>query len=151
MLQQEKQRSLYWDNMKGILIILTVFAHFLYQFYDIQAVSVLVNIIYLFHMPAFVFVSGYFGKSERSRSFDAIARLLFVYFIFNSIMWIFDDTGNSILQPMYSYWYLLALAAWRLTARFFEKTSKIVFIMLILSVMVGFFFHRQYFCIIQNN
>ena len=28
-----KNRSSYWDNIKGILILLTVFAHFLYQFH----------------------------------------------------------------------------------------------------------------------
>ena len=53
-----KPRSFYWDNCKGFLIILVVFAHFLIGLqgqYDMT--TVIVNTIYMFHMPAFVFVS----------------------------------------------------------------------------------------------
>ena len=80
-----KQRSAYWDNIKGFLMLLTVFGHILFQLQDSSAViDVTVDIIYMFHMPAFVFVSGYFGKSERSHSFESIIKLLFLFFIFNS-------------------------------------------------------------------
>ena len=57
------------NNIKGLLMLLTVFAHILYQLQDkSSAVNATVDCIYMFHMPAFVFVSGYFGKSERSRN-----------------------------------------------------------------------------------
>lgn len=71
-----KPRSFYWDNIKGILILLTVFAHVLYQMQNMSCtINTTVDFIYLFHMPAFVFVSGYFGKSERSRSARSIIKL----------------------------------------------------------------------------
>ena len=60
------ERSPYWDNIKGFLIALVVFAHCLYAFQSFRLNDVLVDAIYFFHMPAFVFTSGYFSKSKRA-------------------------------------------------------------------------------------
>ena len=61
----ENKRSAYWDNIKGFLILLVVFAHILFQLQDISfTINGIVDYIYMFHMPVFVFVSGFFGKSE---------------------------------------------------------------------------------------
>ncbi|MBR6618194.1 MAG: CapA family protein, partial [Oscillospiraceae bacterium] len=89
-------------------------------------------------MTVFVFVSGYFGKSERSHSFPAIIKLIFLYFIFNSIMGLLYGF-TSLLSPMYSYWYLLALIAWRLTAHHIAKFKEIQLILLVTSLFVGFY------------
>ena len=56
-------RSAYWDNIKGFLIILVVFAHCLFNLQNSPLNNAVVDAIYMFHMPAFVFVSGYFSKS----------------------------------------------------------------------------------------
>ena len=113
---QNKERSAYWDNIKGILILFVVFAHVLYQLqYRSAGIDAVVDYIYMFHMPAFIFVSGYFGKSEKSRSFESIIKLVFLYFIFNSVT-AFIEGYTLYLKPIYSYWYLIALSAWRLTA-----------------------------------
>ena len=73
-----KKRSAYWDNIKGILMFLVVFAHILFQLQDkSELINSVVDYIYMFHMPAFVFVSGYLGKSERSHSFEGIIKLIF--------------------------------------------------------------------------
>lgn len=133
-----KSRSAYWDNIKGILIFLTVFAHVLYQHQYNNAINSICDYIYMFHMPAFVFVSGYFGKSERSGSMRSIAKLAMMYFIFNSFMWFFYDTG-SLLDPAYSLWYLIALIAWRLTARYIAKFKEIMIILFGVSLFAGFF------------
>ena len=138
-MKEKNPRIQYWDNIKGILIILTVFAHILFQLQNnFNTVNCLVDYIYMFHMPAFVFVSGYFGKSERSRSAAAIIRLIFLYFIFNSIMG-FIFGFEHLLVPMYSYWYLLALIIWRLTAHHLAKFREINLILFIIAVFAGFF------------
>ena len=68
-------------------MFLVVFAHILFQLQDkSELINSVVDYIYMFHMPAFVFVSGYLGKSERSHSFEGIIKLIFLYFIFNSLM-----------------------------------------------------------------
>ena len=131
------RRVLYWDNMKGFLIILVVFAHFLYQFQSGRFLAdALVDFIYLFHMPAFIFVSGYFGKSKNSRSPKSIAKLLILYYLFNTAMG-FLFGFESLLIPVYSYWYLLALAVWRVTAPYLAKINHVQILLVPAAILVG--------------
>ena len=89
-------------------------------------------------MPAFVFVSGYFGKSERSRSFKGIFKLVFLYFIFNSIT-VFIEGFQSLTEPIYSYWYLIALIIWRLTAHRIAKFRLTPVLLFVAALLIGFF------------
>lgn len=133
------KRSPYWDNIKGFLMLLTVFAHILYQLqYVSDTINKTVDIIYMFHMPAFVFISGFFGRSGRSHSFESIIKLIFLYFIFNSIMG-FIYGFDSLLTPMYSYWYLVALIVWRLTACRIAKFKEIKLILFVVALFAGFY------------
>ncbi len=133
-------RSCYWDNIKGFLMILVVFAHFLYPFRDDSGMNWIVDSIYTFHMPAFVFVSGYFGKSEHSRSFETLIKFAFLYFVFNGLTGLIYGM-DSLLVPLYSFWYLPALIVWRLTA---HRIAKLRYAMLILfaAALFGGFFHE---------
>ncbi len=134
----EKSRSAYWDNIKGVLMLLTVFAHFLWQIRAFPVLDTIRTAIYFFHMPAFVFASGYFGKSERSQSFGAIVKLAFLYFIFNSIVG-FSFGFESLLIPLYSFWYLIAMIVWRLTAKYIARFKEIELILLAAALFAGFF------------
>ena len=131
-------RQSLWDNIKGFLIFLVVFAHCLFDMQFFPEADWTVDMIYTFHMPAFIFISGYFGKSEKSGSFYSVSRLIFAYFIFNSIvgfMW-----GNpSLLTPLYSYWYLLALTAWRILTPKIAHFKNILPLMFAVSLFIGFF------------
>ena len=136
---ENKERSAYWDNIKGFLILLVVFGHVLYKLQNMSPViNSTVDFIYLFHMPAFIFVSGYFGKSERSRSFESIIKLIFLFFVFNSIT-VFIEGYTNYLQPIYSYWYLIALILWRLTAHRIAKFKFINLILIVTALIIGFF------------
>ena len=136
---ENKHRSAYWDNLKGLLMFLTVFAHILFQLQSrSQAVNATVDIIYMFHMPAFVFISGFFGKSEHSHSYESILKLILLYFVFNSITG-FIYGFDSLLQPVYSFWYLPALIVWRLTAHHIARFKEINLILLIVSLFIGFY------------
>lgn len=132
-----KQRSAYWDNIKGILMILTVFAHILLDIKGSGATRHLTNYIYTFHMPVFVFISGYFGKSENSRSSRSVLRLLFLYIVFNSFMG-FVFGFESILQPVNHMWYLFALMVWRLSAHRIAGFPMIIEILIFISLFAGF-------------
>lgn len=134
-----KERSAYWDNIKGFLILLVVFAHVIYKLQNLASgINLGVDLIYMFHMPAFVFVSGYFGKSEKSRSFESIVKLAFLFFIFNSVT-MFIDGRTTYLEPVYSYWYLLALIAWRLTAHHIAKFRIVNVLLFATALLIGFF------------
>ena len=58
-----KERDYFFDNIKAVLIFLVVLGHFLLPIHGEGNVLVLIKrLIYVFHMPLFVFVSGYFSK-----------------------------------------------------------------------------------------
>lgn len=136
---ETKKRSMYWDNIKGFLMLLTVFAHILFQLQgNSEIINKTVDFIYMVHMPAFVFISGFFGKSKRAGSFESIIKLIFLYFIFNSIMG-FVYGFNSLLEPVYSFWYLIALIVWRLTAHHIAKFKEINLILFIIGIFIGFY------------
>ena len=60
-----EERIYYWDNLKCLLIFLVVVGHFLIPVYHDsgRSIEAVYFFIYLFHMPAFIFVSGFFAKS----------------------------------------------------------------------------------------
>ncbi len=58
-----KQRDNWFDNAKGILMILVVIGHLLASAANkYEIFSIFLNLIYFFHMPAFAIVSGFFMK-----------------------------------------------------------------------------------------
>lgn len=61
-----KVRDARFDTLKGVLILTVVFGHFFTHDASHGVVSEsLANFIYSFHMPLFVFVSGYFTNNQR--------------------------------------------------------------------------------------
>ncbi|HBP24176.1 MAG TPA: hypothetical protein DD632_01615, partial [Oribacterium sp.] len=57
------ERNLKIDNMKGVLILLVVIGHMLLPIQGTtRGVTNLFYLIYTFHMPAFVFLSGLFAQ-----------------------------------------------------------------------------------------
>ena len=60
-----KHRDPYWDNLKFVLICLVVLGHFLLPVKPKgQLARTAFYWIYLFHMQAFVFVSGFTSKRQ---------------------------------------------------------------------------------------
>lgn len=116
------KRDLYWDSLKFYLIFLVVLGHFL-EIHLMQHSDgrVLYNMIYLFHMPLFVFISGMFS-AVRVRWFyvESVWRLLRLFFIFHGLQFlIFWLTGleHNILHfvnTTFATWYLLSLVWWRI-------------------------------------
>lgn len=141
-----KERNLLWDNYKGVLIFLVVFAHFLYS-YSQAHIGTLVNdivvAIYLFHMPAFIFCSGYLSKSENSKSAKSLTKLLVIYAIFNTLMMVFkyfiNGSSINLLVPYNSYWYLLSLICWRILIKYFDGTKYLLPISIIIALLLGFY------------
>ena len=74
-----------FDNLKGILIFTVVFAHFLFEYstFNIESLSrKIVIFIYTFHMPSFIFISG-FLTSENSIKIKNASKLIILYYFFN--------------------------------------------------------------------
>ena len=131
----QSDRKFNIDNIKGILIFLVVFGHFLLVnacrgegvCFDIYSV------IYLFHMPFFMFISGLLShKTDKSW----FIKMLSIYFVFNSIYLIcmnyFDDV-DTILNPAYSMWYILLLIICRFVITVVD--DKYIFVLWIFAIV----------------
>ena len=60
-----KQRDYLFDNYKALLIVLVVMGHFIEPCYrNNEFLYTLKWLIVSFHMPAFIFISGYFSSLE---------------------------------------------------------------------------------------
>ncbi|NYV76764.1 acyltransferase family protein [Streptomyces sp. UH6] len=91
---------------------------------DNRALAVLYMVVYAFHMPAFIVISGYFSRSFAFKPHQ-IKRLLsgvvVPYIVFETAYslfrrWAHDpDAPVSLLDPWYLTWFLAALFIWRLT------------------------------------
>lgn len=140
-----KNRSLFWDNYKGILILLVVFGHFIDSYAHNMPgsfVEYLQNFIYTFHMPAFIFCTGYFSKSERSRSVESLVKLFLYYAAFNTLMAFFAyyymDTGFKLLTPYYAFWYILSVITWRACIGKLGNVKGLVLMALVITLALGF-------------
>lgn len=138
-----KQRSLYWDTLKGMLIILVVLGHC-----GTALGYGLISAIYAFHMPLFILVSGYFSKKQKPVNFVGCKRLIIIYLVFNTAYITLDvvTTGlsfNRLLTPSFALWYILSLIYWRLVLqllpqKWLDNPTLVIAASFLLSLLVGF-------------
>ena len=113
---ETSRRDARFDNLKGILIFLVVFGHLL-ELVGGPAAAWLYRLIYSFHMPAFVFCSGWFARFDAARFFR---RLLYPYLVYQTLYLLFDRLvlhGDAPLQyttPYWLLWYLFSMMLWTL-------------------------------------
>ena len=114
----KNKRIAYWDNLKCLLIFFVVVGHFLIPLNPTKgSIGAVYKWIYYFHMPAFVFVSGYFSKSFVKKENDRVNKLigyLILFCIFNFGLWFVDHLLGfkgkfSIFTVTSAQWYLLAM------------------------------------------
>jgi fucose 4-O-acetylase-like acetyltransferase len=121
-----KQRDAFFDNAKYLAIVLVAMGHSWEPLTDhSRAAEALYMVVYGFHMPAFILISGYFSRSFDMRT-DRLQRLVtgvaVPYVLFEVAYSLFKKTADddpshpiSLLDPWYLTWFLVALFVWRLT------------------------------------
>lgn len=109
-------RDPYLDNAKFVLIVLVVFGHFLEPILDRSFLAHSLYVwIYLFHMPAFIFLAGVTTRLESTRA--NVRRLLGMLAIFQILYSIEGFTFRTgIAFPYWILWFLLSLLYWRVVA-----------------------------------
>ncbi|MBT3153451.1 acyltransferase family protein [Streptomyces sp. CHD11] len=120
-----RRRDAFFDNAKYLAIVLVAVGHAWGQLLDDRAVETAYRVVYTFHMPAFILISGYF-----SRGFDLrpkhvkrlITGVIIPYAVFETAYSLFERYGNdnpdhgiTLLDPTYHLWFLCALVVWRVT------------------------------------
>lgn len=136
------KRIYYFDNIKALLIFLVVFGHLCESFISSSSYMYICTIIYTFHMPLFVFCSGYFAKPLTKQSAKTT---LYPYIIFQAAYLFFINAlpggyeAFSFTSPAYITWYLLSFFFWQaiLTA-IKSATLKSIFFAIAISLVVGF-------------
>ncbi|OIJ68993.1 acyltransferase family protein [Streptomyces mangrovisoli] len=120
------QRDAFFDNAKYLAIVLVAVGHAWEPLLaGNRALTGLYLLVYAFHMPAFILISGYF-----SRGFDAAPRrvrrlvtgVVVPYVVFEVAYTFYTrwtdqawDRPVSLMEPLYLTWFLAALFVWRLT------------------------------------
>ncbi|MEV1043576.1 acyltransferase family protein [Streptomyces sp. NPDC049916] len=143
-----KKRDPYFDNVKYLAIVLVAVAHAWEPVMDgSRATRALYMIVYAFHMPAFILISGYF-----SRSFDMtpnkvkrlIASVVVPYVIFETAYSLFkryaDDSPDmaiSLIDPFYLTWFLIALFIWRVTTPIWRSLRHPLPVALAIAVLAS--------------
>ena len=144
-------RSPYFDNVKGVLIILVILGHLLETFYDLSPYAKAGFVwIYTFHMPMFIFVSGMFskrlvGRDGRFRGERILSMLTLCFgllLVGRLINWQFLGIpfDKDFLTFSSAAWYLFALAAWSLTVPLIRdfKPWAVLFVAVAAALYVGY-------------
>lgn len=132
-----------FDNMKVLLILLVVFNHLIVTgpAQHNPAYSVLWRMIYFFHMPAFLFVSGYFSKKPQD-PVKNVQNLLIPYFLtcFFTYFVIKAFTGEatfSLLTPGSMMWYLLTLFYYKMLIGALSRIRLILPLSIAFGLFIG--------------
>ncbi|TFJ93415.1 acyltransferase family protein [Lentibacillus salicampi] len=144
------ERNAYFDNAKLMLIFLVVFGHVIQPFVDgSSGVNTLYLWIYTFHMPAFIFLSGFFAKGSGNMKYiTKLAKKLFVpYLIFQVIYTGYyfligkDGWQLEMFYPHWALWFLFSLFSWHLLLILFKKMSPAMGISISIGIglIVGYF------------
>ena len=107
-----QSRDYGFDNMKAALIFLVVFGHLL-EFCDVWVGGGIYRVIYLFHIPCFFFVSGYFAR-ERPGAFHLGAAIV-QYILFQTAYLCFakfyldEDISFQYTTPYWHLWFSVSI------------------------------------------
>ena len=143
---KDSRRDWGFDNIRALLIFLVVFCHLCEPFCDEDKPSAY-QVIYSFHIPCFLFVSGYFARFDAKK---VAKHILLPYAVFQVLYTWFNCTvvnpsKEFALQFTYPYWimwYLLSLFFFYLLIPLLETKSRwaagaILLLLTALSLHIG--------------
>lgn len=138
----ERKRDYFFDNVKFVMIVCVILGHTLAHLGRTRLGVAMDSWLYFFHMPVFIFVSGYFSKRSETRKFvESELKILETFFIFSLIHIAIRNTWSwrGFVFPQWSLWYLLSLIWFRAIIQVVGRvTVKWLAISVVISVLVGF-------------
>lgn len=142
--KMQNNRDYLFDNYKVFLIFLVVVGHFIGPSVGCNDfLRILKWIIVSFHMPAFIFISGYFSKKELP-ILTIIQRLAVPYIAYEIIYYLWytfvthKETGLHLLKPKFTLWYLLALFLWKIVTPYVKKIPHYMLLAFAAGILIGF-------------
>ncbi|MFJ4878071.1 acyltransferase family protein [Streptomyces sp. NPDC088745] len=127
--QGSKGRDAYFDNAKYLAIVLVAMGHsWPLVLSGSRTTEALYMWVYVFHMPAFVLISGYFSRSfdmKPRKLMRLVSSVVVPYAVFQAAYAVFfgvmegERVPVRMLSPWFLMWFLMALFFWRLLTPLF--------------------------------
>ena len=120
------------DSLKGLLIILVILGHVITTLDNVNVVNhAVMGLIYVFHMPLFILISGYLTRSPEQQSAGDMWRSVLNILITLGIFQLLESIrihlygGDFVVAmerfPLGVLWYLLSLAYWKVILYYTPK------------------------------
>ncbi len=154
------------DSMKGLLIILVIMGHLIIALDNYNFINHgVMGLIYIFHMPLFILISGYLTKhpdnQQPRQMWKGVGNIMVPLFIFQAIssLRIYLYKGDVFMSlkgfPFGILWYLMSLIWWRIMLYYTPKSLlKRPLLYLVIAIIVSFMsgvFHLGSFLAIQRT
>lgn len=147
----QRRRDPWIDNAKAVLVLLVVVGHFLTLAPPSAPAAHVYDFVYLFHIPAFVLVSGWTSRRvtwSRRHLGQLFTMFLAPYLLLSPLMaWVRVDLSDEVrdyealqpwwIDPSWPFWYLLAMVVWRLATPVLRSHWLWVPASVLLSLVVG--------------
>lgn len=144
-------KSNYVNNIKMILIFLVVIGHMLTGIRTGDVVArTIYNSIYLFHMPAFIMVTGYLSRgaiNNKAKLKKSIISYIVIYLyaqiVYDILQRMALPKGQtfdfSILTPRYALWFMYVLIVWLPVAYLIKRGEKykLTMLMVVMALVAG--------------
>lgn len=144
----QKQREYLYDNVRVVLIFLVIVGHCMELFGGSVWSGRIYRIIYSFHMPAFIFLTGYFAKFHPRK---IVLGQIWPYLIFQTCYLVFqqmyvegaDKVTLQYTTPHWMLWYLFAIIGYELLLPLLETDSRFrqvveIVAIFVLSLLAGY-------------
>ncbi len=150
MSQLDKTRQYKFDNIRCLMVFLVVFGHLLETMPGGFLVDNLYRVIYSFHVPVLIFISGCFARFSRRK---IVRGLLCPYIIFQTVYIVlytvfysggsWGDVHLQFTVPHWILWYLLTLVFYDLLIPMIRTDDArirltVLSIAVILSLFAGY-------------
>lgn len=139
------KRDYFFDTLKGFLIIAVIVGNTLELASPTNVnVHYFILFLYMFHMPVFTFVSGYFSKRSKRTTVQKVKHIFTIYVLaqilyvayYNYIL--HGELDFTLLATQWTFWYLLSLTAWYIISDYIKNEKLWLIGSIIFSLIIGF-------------
>ena len=154
------------DSIKGLLIILVILGHLIIALDNYNFINhCVMGLIYIFHMPLFILISGYVTKhpdNQQPRDMwktvgNIMVTLIIFQFISSLRIYLYHGDVLSSLKgfPFGILWYLFSLICWRVMLYYTPKAllnRPLLYLIIAIAVsMLSGVFHLGTFLSVQRT
>jgi fucose 4-O-acetylase-like acetyltransferase len=153
----QRTRDPWLDNAKMALVVLVVVGHS-WDLLPLEGLNRhLKDFLYVWHMPAFILITGYLSRNftlTPQRAWQLVRTVAVPYVVFEGLLALFriyvggERLENLFLDPHWPMWFLAALFFWRLLTPVLRDVPAAIAVAVVVSVLSGFV-TSEWFCVLR--